>query len=194
MGFGQSGPQAAQGRPGTIQGPPGRAQGRPGNAQGLAQGPPRDRTGTAQGPAGGLPKAAPALLPCPRALPEPSRSCSRPPQRSQSCPSAPRAAPALPELPRSWPGAALDLHPCPPKAPRSCQEPPRSCPRPDRACPRPPQRPRAVQSKLQDDFRKSSLRFTTQFIVEKATEHAVDAALRPPCPSFRPGAAAAKRN
>ena len=46
----------------------------------------------------------------------------------------------------------------------------------------------------QDDFNKSQLRFATQDIVEKASEHAVEAALRPPCPSFRPVAAAAKRN
>ena len=176
MGFNQSGPQAAQGRPGTVQGPPGMAQGRPGTAQG----PHGDRPGTAGGLAQGRPSAPAMSRSSPRAFQE-----------------LPQAAPALPELPQrsqSWPGAALDLHPCPPKAPRSCQEPPRSCPRPDRACPRPPQRPRAVQSRLQDDFRKSSLRFTTQYVVEKASEHAVEAALLPPCPSFRPVTVFAKRN
>ena len=118
--FGQSGAQAAQGRPGTVQGPPGTAQGRPGNAQGLALRPPRDaqvRPGTPRdGP--GTPRDRPGTAWGPSR--DRRGACPRPPQRScpvqelswtlpgaaPGRPSAPRAAPALPELARSCPGPA----------------------------------------------------------------------------------------
>ena len=142
----------------------------------------------------GRPRTAQAL---PRSSGRPAQGRLRAPR---ACPGARQdlARPALgrprpaEELRKACPGPPQGARELPGSSPRAAQELPRSWPRPAQELPgsfRPD-----TPTLPQDGFSKSRLRSTTQFIVEKASEHAVESASRPPCSSFRPVAAAAKRN
>ena len=184
-------PSWPSGRPGTAPGLP-RSSGRPAKgrhgAPRACRGARHDLARPALGrsrPAEELRKACPgppqSAQALPRSLPEPGKAH---PGHPKSCPDAgngPARLPRLAPVPRSCPRPA--------QKPPEAQGLPRSCPRASqelpKSCPGAAQDPHAAlqawgQPTLpQDGFRKSSLRSTTQDIVEKASEHAVEAASRP---------------